>query len=587
MAPKTPRGATFLVVGAIMFVLWFGGTMTNAFLLPASIPEIVREYFPLGMLAFCIASLVTTAGERAVAFTPAEVDFLFPGPFTRRQLLGYKIARSVFAAIFTATLFSLVFLRYSQHWVGGWIAMFLALIFVQLLSMAIVLIGQTVGESAYTRARKLAIVAIIIAVAAIVLPRKLHAQPSSFPEIAHELMHSPSGRILLAPLAPFAKILTADPLLPDVFIWSFVAIGLIGILLTIVMQLDTHYLESAAKTGQQVYERQSRFRRGGGVAFRATTARSRIPMLPRFAGAGAVAWRQILTALRTARAMLLVLVFVCIAVGPVLYMGHAEKNIQNILVGILFWITFMLANMLRFDFRGDLDHIDTLKSLPVSPSAIAIAQLVAPVMVLSICQIVLMVSIGVMLHMAALKILLIADLRATAERDADRDRESDLPDLPRACDRGQPRRFAGLRPANAGIPAQSDHPRSPRRCIAMAIGAGVWWIANYLTAAFLATTFVVMIAELSPRSRCWSSPSASSIQASTLLLEAKSSTFRALISHLVTLSAPRLLIGWGILPPCDPTADPTTRFDRSTSPAASPPRRRGRCCGSRAGRLCW
>src|ERR1700744_4464540 len=78
---KTPRGATFFVVGAIMFFLWFAGTMTNAILLPRADPHVVRIYFPLAMLGFCLMTLVTTAGERAVAFTPAEVDFLFPGPF--------------------------------------------------------------------------------------------------------------------------------------------------------------------------------------------------------------------------------------------------------------------------------------------------------------------------------------------------------------------------------------------------------------------------------------------------------------------------------------------------------------------------
>ena len=134
-----------------MFFLWFAGTMTNAILLPRSNPQNVLMYFPIGMLAFCVMTLVTTAGERAVAFTPAEVDFLFPGPFSRRQLLGYKIARSSFGALFTATIFSFVFLRYSQHWLGGWIGIFLALIFVQLLAMMIVLIGQTIGESAFSR----------------------------------------------------------------------------------------------------------------------------------------------------------------------------------------------------------------------------------------------------------------------------------------------------------------------------------------------------------------------------------------------------------------------------------------------------
>src|SRR3954471_3857850 len=123
---KTARGATFFIIGAIMFAMWFGGTLTNAVLMRRADPDTVRLYFPLAMLGFCVMTLVTTAGERAVAFSPAEVDFLFPGPFSRRQLLAYKIARSAFAAIFTSSLFSFVFLRYAQHWIGGWIAIFLA-----------------------------------------------------------------------------------------------------------------------------------------------------------------------------------------------------------------------------------------------------------------------------------------------------------------------------------------------------------------------------------------------------------------------------------------------------------------------------
>src|SRR5205085_2207600 len=133
---KTPRGAVFLIIGVVIFFMWFAGTLTNAFLMPRANPADVLTYFPLAMLAFCIMTLVTTAGERAVAFSPAEVDFLFPGPFSRRELLAYKIARSTFAAIFTALIFSFVFLRYAQHWASAWVGIFLALIFMQLLSMA-------------------------------------------------------------------------------------------------------------------------------------------------------------------------------------------------------------------------------------------------------------------------------------------------------------------------------------------------------------------------------------------------------------------------------------------------------------------
>ena len=46
----------------------------------------------------------------------------------------------------------------------------------------------------------------------------------------------------------------------------------------------------------------------------------------------------------------------------------------------------MVAN-LKFDFRGDLDQLPWLKSLPLRPSAVALGQLAAPVMILAACHV--------------------------------------------------------------------------------------------------------------------------------------------------------------------------------------------------------
>jgi hypothetical protein len=119
-------------------------------------------------------------------------------------------------------------------------------------------------------------------------------------------------------------------------------------------------------------------------------------MLPRFGGAGAIAWRQLTAALRTTRALLITLLFICVAVGPVFfYLGVHEREARPI-IGIMFWATFVMSNMLRYDFRGDLDLVDTLKALPVRSWLIVIAELVAPVAMLVSFQVTLLGSIAVM-----------------------------------------------------------------------------------------------------------------------------------------------------------------------------------------------
>jgi len=43
-----------------------------------------------------------------------------------------------------------------------------------------------------------------------------------------------------------------------------------------------------------------------------------------------------------------------------------------------------LPRMLLFDFRGDLEHLEQLKSLPLRPSAIVLGQLLTPTVLASI-----------------------------------------------------------------------------------------------------------------------------------------------------------------------------------------------------------
>ena len=76
----------------------------------------------------------------------------------------------------------------------------------------------------------------------------------------------------------------------------------------LVLKLDADYLEGAAAISQKLYERMQRARKGGGLALPTskTAARLRIPRLPWLGGAGPLAWRQLLLAMRTSRLIILI-----------------------------------------------------------------------------------------------------------------------------------------------------------------------------------------------------------------------------------------------------------------------------------------
>src|SRR5262249_58480123 len=118
----------------------------------------LRRYGPFALLAMAVLTLLTSSSERAVLpFTPAEVNLLFAGPFRRRQLLSYKLMVSFLSILLGAAFFLMwtstvrlqgvpIFVRY--------LALVLALGFVQLFTIVLGFLANTVGARAYNQGRK-------------------------------------------------------------------------------------------------------------------------------------------------------------------------------------------------------------------------------------------------------------------------------------------------------------------------------------------------------------------------------------------------------------------------------------------------
>jgi hypothetical protein len=179
--------------------------------------------------------------------------------------------------------------------------------------------------------------------------------------------------------------------------YAAAALVINAVLLLIVFYLDADYLEAAATKSQRVYERAQRLRKGGLSALAKPGRKGKwsIPTLPYLRGAGPVAWRQMTTALRNARGLLFILLILAITVGPITFAPGNDQNINTTLISALAFSTLIVGALLRFDFRGDLDLIDPLKSLPVSASAISIGQLITPIVMMSACHLAIIASVAI------------------------------------------------------------------------------------------------------------------------------------------------------------------------------------------------
>jgi hypothetical protein len=377
------RTIIFLLIGALVIGSALLGAIVRRYTQPRADPTAVTIYLPVVLLTFCIANLIGAAGERAIAFTPAETDFLFPGPFTRRQLLLYKILKNIGASAISAAVFATFFWNHAPRWIAAYLTCFLSLAFMQVLSIAIMLLALNVTERVLNRVRRFILAGILVVLAFAIEPIIAAARTRDPNLIAHGLKQSAAVRALLMPFEVFAQIIAAPNVWPAAILWALLAIAMILALLIAILFLDAQYMEAATAASRRRYEmvRQARTR---GVALRTTNSRWRTPMLPRFGGVGPIAWRQLTTALRQSRGLLTLLVMIGIGAGIFVFSQRESGDSIRPTFSVIMWASIMLANSLRFDFRGDIDLIDTLKSLPLPPVTICAGEIVAPAIVMSI-----------------------------------------------------------------------------------------------------------------------------------------------------------------------------------------------------------
>jgi hypothetical protein len=401
---RTLRGAFLILFTIGVIVLFLGPSLVIAIFMRgqpgiAQLQGVADPYLPLIILGVTLLFVFTSAGEKALYFSPAEVDFLFPAPFHRRELLLFKLSKTLLGMVFAALLFTISFVLYLSSWLSAFVGILLTLAFMQLLAMASAFVGQIVAEQAYTVTRKLVLVSIGVLVIAGLIQLLWQAPVQSIFELVLGFRQTWPGMLLLAPVQIFSNAITARKWIPDLAGWAAGAAAIDVGLLALILKLDADYLESAAATSQKLYEKMQRVRQGGGFALAASksAARIRLPMLPWLGGAGPLAWRQTLLALRTSWYAILTSAGIGVVLLVFASFTPRNPNMPNVVplmgIGFLVYLAFIFALQLPWAFRGDIDHMDSLKSLPVRPFALATGELAGGVAVLAVIQLTMLAGL--------------------------------------------------------------------------------------------------------------------------------------------------------------------------------------------------
>jgi hypothetical protein len=167
---------------------------------------------------------------------------------------------------------------------------------------------------------------------------------------------------------------------------------MVAAMLAVVFAIDAQYFETSAASSARIYAQLQRMRQGGGMipgrgSTKATRPRSRLKMLPWWGGIGPLLWRQLATALREKLRLILIasglvtpaLILLFVPAGP--HEPRRAQIIGYILAGTTLYAAGLFSAFVAFDFRGDVDRMEELKSLPIRAVPLVLGQLATPVLV--------------------------------------------------------------------------------------------------------------------------------------------------------------------------------------------------------------
>lgn len=400
---RQPRYAAALLVG-----LGYLALLAHNNSPPHAAAGISAELLELGVAGGLLLMVgwtwISASRNQVLAYSEAEVMFLFPAPVTRRTLVRYKLLRTQVVIVLSTLLWVVILGAGRGELAAPLRAVSLWCLFttIYLHRVAAALARSSTIEHGRFGIRRhpVLLVALVVAVALAVgallqAGNRLVALPpgSHALDAITEALGVPLARILLVPFRLAAHPLAA--MTAGEWMRSMPwALALLALHYVWVLRSDAAFEEAAADASFE-RARQLAARRSGSVLPSGQRKHSPplVPLRPMGPPARAILWKNVAMLLRRARlrtwgVIALVLAFTLI-VASVGLPTAAEAAGTLLLV----WSGFFFAlgpQWIRNDLRTDLAHLELLRSYPVEPDAVLRMEAGASALVLSLSQLTLL-----------------------------------------------------------------------------------------------------------------------------------------------------------------------------------------------------
>lgn len=389
---RQPRYAFALIAGLAYFWLVLGRPGR-----PAPFGAAATEPSALAIYAFGLAILTASwwlfgSDEVALAFSPADVQLLFPAPVTRRQLVLFKLLQAQFV-IWLSTVIWLVLLggsaqRLAERAVALW-ALFTTL---HLHRVGASLVRDAATQhGAAGRRRSAGALLVVGAAAAALLWSVITRHAAMRTAFAAGDALGALETVLTAPAAHVAlypfQLLLAPLFAPTSHAWTRAivpALFVVAVHYLWVLHTDTAFEESAAEHAARRARTIANLRARRGTIPEPGSARRRVrlPLVPTGRPAMAIPWKNVLAIVRTI-ALRTVIVLVIVVAVLLAITGSVIPGPQSV-AAIAGRIAIVLAGVLAFfgplwirnDLRLDLLQLELLRSYPLRGATIVRSEIV-------------------------------------------------------------------------------------------------------------------------------------------------------------------------------------------------------------------
>ena len=376
--------------------------------LPTQMLTVGVDVTSLVILVIMIFAWALPGDSGGVEFSEAEIQFLFPAPLTRRQLLSYKIFRAQPPLLISALAMTLLGFRQGKF-VGVWLSF---------VALSIYFTMTALGRARLRLAGIGFVTRLVVVLGTLLLLSWYVTSRFDRQSLSAELkqmqrsraaasvdFHSPleSGGL---PVILFVPRQMAKAILPTssaALATSAAAVAAFGALFFLIAsRLNVSFEEASLAEAQQKSDRTDRrmLRRAGTyVAF------PRMPppfqLRPGVRPEIAIFWKNLTASLRISSA-LLVIVGGCVilALAELFTTSSPSAHMTVIFIALCFCAVFPLmgAGVFAQDLRLDLSRIELLKSYPLRGEQLVAAEIAGPLLIVSAVELLLLAMTAVLLQ---------------------------------------------------------------------------------------------------------------------------------------------------------------------------------------------